>query len=126
MSNPGLTISPSLQSIGADEESTKSGNRVRNLKIVPKCIPKFKIPDPETSNDSIDVKLKSMNVISIVQPVEENINLSEEEKVLPSAEDFFQYTGYEEFTNNKALLLWLLFFSFIISVTRFLSGSSKK
>ncbi|EAY08971.1 hypothetical protein TVAG_486180 [Trichomonas vaginalis G3] len=126
MSNPGLTISPSLQSIGADEESTKSGNKVRNLKIVPKCIPKFKIPDPETSNDSIDVKLKSMNVISIVQPVEENINLSEEEKVLPSAEDFFQYTGYEEFTNNKALLLWLLFFSFIISVTRFLSGSSKK
>lgn len=104
------------------EKHNKSGNRVRTLKRVPKCVPKITIPDMNEPNDVVDMKKKAMSVITITNPVDETSNQINETYILPTQEQFFEYNGYEELTNNKALLLWLIIIVFIISVTRWLGG----
>ena len=100
----------------------KQSTRINRRKMKPKCIPKIKIPNVIEKEQEIDMKKESMRVIRITKPVDDTSCVIEEETLVPTVEEFFEFNGKEEMGSNKAILFWIFCFYICINILSWLKG----
>ena len=116
-----------VSSFSLDDEITdilpaKLPKRIRRLRMKPKCLPKIKIPNDIEKDQEFDLKLNSLKVIAITKPVDDTSSVIEEETLVPTVEDFFEYNGKEELASNGAIFVWIALIYILLTLLGWMKG----
>ena len=127
-SMPSNAFASQVSTFSLDQEVSESitpkkeSRRINRLRMKPKCIPKIKIPNAMEKEQEIDMKKESMRVITITKPVDDTSSVIEEETLVPTVEEFFEFNGKEEMGSNKAILFWIFCIYIFIHILAWIKG----